>query len=275
MIIYKHRICKSMIQKISLVGFLFMLSGGSCFSNGVAQQKSTIGYYLNSNNNLSPLSYTTTNGGVSWSLSGLLPLPGDVIINVSQNSQLQGLACGHSGLICSAVGFYSNNKNNLVPLGYTTVNGGVSWALSGAFLLPGNVASNGIQNSRLQGVACDSTGKICCAVGFYLNTNNNVAPLSYNTINGGFTWSLSSPFPLPGNVAANGIQNTRLEDVSCDSTAKFCMAGGFYLTTNNNLVPLSYTTVNGGSTWSLSTTLPLPPDVAANGIQNSVLLGAG
>ena len=269
----KHKEHRSMVQKISFIGLMLIFSGGPGFSAGVAQQKAAIGFYLNTSNNISPLSYTTANGGNSWSLSKLLPLPGDVVINVSQANELRGLACDGPGRICSAVGFYSNNKSNIAPLGYTTANGGVSWSLSGIFPLPNNVAANGIQNTQLQDVACDSTGKICCAVGFYLNSNNNLVPLSYRSSNAGAAWLLGSAFPLPRDVASNGIQNTELNAVNCDNSGSYCTAVGFYLNNGNNITPLSYTTVNGGATWSLSTTLPLPADMAANGSQNSALLG--
>lgn len=86
---------------------------------------------------------------------------------------------------------------------------------------------------------------------------------------------MGSPLPLPADIAAIGIQNTELFDIVCNSTNTQCTAVGRYLNNHNNVLPLSYTSVNGGSTWSLATTLGLPANVAASGIQMSGLLGVG
>ena len=235
----------------------------------------SVGVYRNSSNNIVPLSYTTGNGGASWSLSPLLPLPSDVAGNGVQNSELQSVRCDSAGIHCVAVGYYRNSFNNLVPLSYNTANGGATWSLSPLLPLPSDVAANGGQNSELQGISCSSTGIHCSAVGYYLNSRNNVVPLSYVTTNGGLNWALSSPPPLPVDVAGSGGQTNKLQSVICDSSASHCSAMGAYLNSTNNLAPLSYISANGGVTWSFSETLSLPVDVAANGIQKSILFSVG
>ena len=265
-----------MVRKIYRAGLLTLIficvhAGFAGVAKNLTPQKSTVGCYRDINNNLSSLSYISTNGGAIWSLSNALPLPGDVAANGSQNSELQGVTCNSTNTFCKAVGFYRNMFNNFVPLSYTTVNGGASWSLSSRLPLPIDVAANGIQNSKIQSAACDSLGNRCNTVGFYLDNGNNIIPLSYTSATGGAVWSLSTRLPLPIDVAANGIQNNKLQSVACNSLGSLCNAVGFYSDIFNNLAPLSYTSTNGGATWSLSSRLPLPLDRAANGIQNSKL----
>ncbi len=244
-----------------------VLSGVACDSTRL--QCTAVGFYRNTSSKTVPFSYTSFNGGNSWSLSTTLPLPTDVLITAAANSVLNGVACDSTGLQCNAVGAYRNTSNRTVPFSYTSTNGGNSWNLSSALPLPGDV----IDNSVLNGVACDSTRLQCTAVGSYRNTSNNIVPLSYTSTNGGDSWSLSSTVPLPGDLAT-ATANSVLSGVACDSTRLQCTAVGFYRNTSNNTVPLSYTSTNVGSSWSLSSTLPLPQDVATSSSSSS-LRGVG
>ena len=198
-----------------------------------------------------------------WALAGatqhINPITSDIALPIAQQK--------------AAVGYYRTTGNNISPLTYTSTNEGATWVLRNPLPLPGDVAATGIQMSELHSIRCDSTELFCCAVGFYRKQNNNLAPLSYSSTNGGASWSLSNPLPLPADVATNGIQNSKLQGVNCDATGTHCGAIGFYLTNGNNIVPLSYTTVNGGITWSLSTGFLSPTDVAATGSQTNELFG--
>ena len=204
---------------------------------------------------------------------------GDMVFTLCLNG-VAGLSCQNyysamntmniSALI--AVGNYTNTTTNIVPLSYTSTNGGNSWSVSSALSLPGDVAIS-VANSRLRGVTCDTTRLQCTAVGSYKNTSSNIVPLSYTSTNGGNSWSLSSTVPLPGDVATT-TANSVLNGVACDSTRLQCTAVGSYRNTSTNIVPLSYTSTNAGNSWSLSSTLPLPQDVATSSA-NSTLRGVG
>lgn len=239
--------------------------------NGAQRLCTAVGFYLTNNRNIMPMIYLTSTSGINWSLGYLPYLPDDVAGNGAQNNQFRSVACDLTGSQCSAVGFYLNNNNNLAPLSYTSSNGGITWNLSPRLPLPFDVASKGAQDSELLNVICDGNGHSCSAIGFYRNTNNNITPLAYTSGSGGAGWTLSNRFPLPNDSAANGIQNTQLKSINCDNNKIRCSSVGFYLTNNNNVVPLSYTTIDGGITWALSARLPLPSDVAAQGIQDSKL----
>ena len=262
-----------MIWKISGTSALLIMFGSLVFASSLhnhltAKQKTAVGYYRDLNNNLAPLSYVTSNGGASWSLSNPLPLPVDVAANGIQQSELFSTACDSTGNNCNAVGFYLDNRNNFIPLSYTTINGGKTWALGKKLPLPNDDAIAGIQRSQLTATTCNSTGQQCRAVGFYLNNSNNMLPFTYTSANGGATWSVTVPLPLPVDVASNGIQNTRLQSVAFDNTGVYCTAVGSYLNSNNNVVPLSYSSVNGGATWVLGSTVALP----AKGAQTTRLM---
>ncbi|MCX7118127.1 MAG: hypothetical protein NTW94_09570 [Legionellales bacterium] len=169
----------------------------------------------------------------------------------------------------TAVGNYRNINNNILPLSYTSKDD-THWALSKALPLPFDVA--GSQKSILQGVTCDKTGVHCCAVGFYQSTSNNIVPFSFSSQNGGATWSLSNPFPLPIDVASNGVQKSELHSITCDETGVHCVTVGQYMTNTNSIVPFIYTSNNSGVSWSLTGTLLKPSDTAAVGNQLSSLL---
>jgi hypothetical protein len=187
--------------------------------------------------NGAPLSYTSTNSGVTWALSTVQPP-----VDLSGTGFLYGVACSSTGLTCTAVGSDGNNE----PLCYTSIDGGVTWVLSTTQPPP-----DGSGNGILHGVACSSSGLICTAVG---NDGLN-APLSYTSTDGGVTWALSTTQPPPG-----GFGTGYLYGVACSSSGSICTAVGY----DTHTVPLGYTSTNGGVTWVASTTPP-PLDVSGQG----------
>lgn len=134
-----------------------------------------------------PLAYATSNGGVTWAQI-TVPLP-----SAGASVALGGVSCDHSGLICTAVGFYPP-LNHLIalppnPLSYTSTNGGQSWILSAA--LPVSTTGTYI----LRGVSCDNaTGLQCSAVGTKIVSNKRL-PISYISSNGGVTWTITDMTP--------------------------------------------------------------------------------
>ena len=121
-----------------------------------------------------------------------------------------------------------------------------------------------------------TTNSPLTTVGFYINNSTGFAPLSYTSTNAGSSWTVSSaPLPLPNDVIAiPANQVSKLSSVTCDSTGQLCSAVGEYTNTSNGLAPLSYTSTNGGGSWSLSAALPLPTDVTATpALQDSELNG--
>ena len=100
---------------------------------------SAVGFYKNNDDGQAPLSYTSTDGGITWALSAPLLLPADVkTIPADQDNKLVSTTCDSAGH-CSAVGFYKNNHDGYAPLSYTSTDGGITWALSAPLLLPADV----------------------------------------------------------------------------------------------------------------------------------------
>ncbi len=213
---------------LSGVGVLY---GVACATNG--SNCTAVG----NDGNSAPLSYTSTNGGVTWALSTVQP-PQDG----SGAGFLYGVACSSSGLTCTAVG----SDGNSLPLSYISTDGGVTWALSTTQPPP-----DGSGHGSLHGVACFGSGTNCTAVG----TDINNAPLSYTSTDSGVTWALSMTQP-PLDGSGTGY----LYGVACSSSGSTCTAVGYDTTPT----PLAYSSTNGGVTWALSTTQP-PLDQSGQG----------
>ena len=273
------------------VAFRLCLNGAaplSCqnYSRTLTGPLVTVGSYRTSSGAYVPTSYTSTNGGNTWALSngGVSPLlspPADSLVNSTALSRLYMTTCDLTGQRCFAIGDYTMGvspgytvSNGSAPLGYTSANGGHTWALAYA-TLPADVLKGTGAFSRLFSITCDPTGQSCSTVGYYTRgvapgytVSNGTAPLSYTSVNGGQTWTLVN-MPLPADALIGGASGrSQLNNATCDPTGQNCSAVGFYArgvapgyTVSNGTAPLSYTSTNGGQTWTLSSTLPLPADV--------------
>ncbi|KTD67901.1 BNR/Asp-box repeat containing protein [Legionella steelei] len=183
------------------------------------------------------ISYNSTDGGNSWS-SPVFP---SVLAGATQ-SYLNGIACDNTGVNCVAVG------NSRVPpktyaVTYTSMDSGATWSSP---ILPTPLSGN----STLSGVACSSSGLQCVAVGTHAG-----APISYSSTSGGASWSTANIL-----TTQPGFTNT-LSSVSCDSSGLTCSAvGSSFDETTAIPVPVTYTTINGGATWSA----PILPAPASN-----------
>ncbi len=229
------------------------------------QTCTAVGSYTNTNKSIAPLSYTSTNGGQSWTLSqASLPLPADVPNN-NQMSELRSIVCNSTD-ICSAVGYYYNNKTGVSPLSYISSNGGVSWQLSSTLPLPSDVIGQTFrQKTYLNGIYCSKTGLNCSAVGYYTNKSGTVSTLSYTSDNAGSSWSVStSPLPLPADSATGFLSNSGLFSILCDSSKNICNSVGYYRKAGDvGIAPLSYVSTDGGITWDVNPIdLNLPADAA-------------
>ncbi|MDR3501247.1 MAG: hypothetical protein P4L79_01530 [Legionella sp.] len=210
----------------------------------------TVGYYSVGIQSV-PLSYLSSDGGVSWSLPTTLP----PILGSSTTNMLSSVNCNSSGVRCVAVGQY-NDGSRSAPLSYTSTDSGMSWALSST-----QPAAVGTGNNNLQDVTCDSTGVKCVAVGYAIVGINT--PLSYTSVDGGVNWILSTTLPpAQGGVASYAIS------VACDNTGIKCAAIGYY-NNGTRLIPSSYTSTDGGANWSVSANMP-PPSSTGNNVMTGI-----
>jgi hypothetical protein len=199
-----------------------------------------------------PLSYHSVDGGLNWSIPYLPARPGSNTKNF-----LHSVSCSDLGMLCTAVGSTANTRNN--PLTYYSLDGGVSWLTPVA--LPSPVGTN----SRLLGVSCSSSGLHCVAVGFSV-TASIATPLTYVSTDGGKNWGAAVQ-PTPP-VDQLGTEYSSLQSVSCSADGMTCVAVGYSQDNNTVLLSaLSYTSTDGGVTWSAPIILP------ANGTTDNELLG--
>ena len=225
--------------------------------NSARTKCSAVGIYNANNQSTNPIIYYSTNSDLStW--TAVIPTP----VSTNQAQRLVSVACSSTGEKCTAVGYYVSSIDK--PSSFYTTNGGVSWTP----VLPELIAATDIAN--LTGIACDGTGSSCFAVGYY--QSSVVAPqvpLMYQSVDGGASWGPAQhSFPLPTDADVTG--NSLLSSISCDSAGLVCTAAGQYQISSNPPPPpppfntqhqaLTYYTLNGGQTWSLS----LPPPLTGN-----------
>ena len=215
-----------------------------------------VGMYTNTAGHDAPLSYISLNGGLTWQKGGAFLLPQDITSTPYLNDELKitSVTCDNTGFKCSTVGSYINTQRRMLPLGYTTLDGGRTWLLSPPF------PQYNTMHTTLSGIACDVTGSLCTAVGEYVNASNQVVPLAYVSSNGGQSWLLSAPLPVP-NYAWSASE---LLGVTCNATGSRCVAVGQHKLGETRSEPLSYTSTDGGYTWTLGNKLILPNGSDAN-----------
>lgn len=225
-----------------------ILKSVTCDSN--EQQCLSVGYYFKGTIYI-PLSYTSADGGKNWTPSVTMPPAQGV-----SGSFLNGVACDSSAQRCTAVGYYSNGSQN-IPLSYISLDSGKNWTLSTT--LP---PAQGTNSNVLYNVACNSSGLLCLAVGYYISGGRDL-PLTYLSTDGGENWTVTgSTLPSP-----QGTGDNVLLSVACDSTWQLCITAGSY-SIGSQTVPLSYTTLDGGKNWTISTTLPAVQGTGDNGISS-------
>ncbi len=179
----------------------------------------------------SPLIYTTTDGGVTWSApieTPTLTYPG-----TANNGQLFSVTCENSNCLTVGQAFVGAPGTQTQPLAYTSSDGGSTWSAPKTFVLPQARAG-------LSAVSC--VADACAAVGF---SSAAVIPIptAYTSTDRGNTWSQASTQP-------GGVGSGELLGISC--VGRNCVAVGG---AGNN--PVAYTSTNNGVDWSSPIILPI------------------
>ncbi|KTD10653.1 BNR/Asp-box repeat containing protein [Legionella gratiana] len=186
-----------------------------------------------------PVTYTSLNGGNSWLPAVLPTLP---TAQGYQSGVLFSVACSSTGKQCVSAGYAQTDASSpaAVPVSYQTTDAGITWKSA---VLP-NVPLNSL-NSEIKGVSCDSQGLQCVAAGATIYSSGVNANLIYTSTNGGATWG--SPILLNG---PSNSDSNKLNTVFCYSIGQICIAIGHGSNASGGFIPYSYTSIDGGSTWS-------------------------
>ena len=181
----------------------------------------------------------TTNGGVSWSSSGIGSFPN----NQSQGVSLSGVACitQQDCIVVGALTTIVNNKPVISPWISPTTNGGSSWSSSS---IPSGSAALVQQVSC--GVTSGSASSVCVAIGFK-TLSFPLEPSLLVSTDGGSSWTAPT---LPSGIEM-------IQGVSC-STAEYCMAEGFPAPGASSANVVLIQTMDGGSSW---TSVPVPSNL--------------
>ena len=101
--------------------------------------------------------------------------------------------------------------------------------------------------NSLTDISCDATAQRCLAVGF-VSQNEQIDQVVYSTQDGGDTWS--KPVRLYHSVKTPmDSWDNRIMKIRCDDAGMLCHVAGLMRTHTKEYI-VTYTTYNGGLTWS-------------------------
>jgi hypothetical protein len=208
-----------------------------------------------------PFSYISIDGGKDWSLNAIQPaLPINALNHEHASNQLADVACDKTGLRCTTIGQYETKNHDILPLAYTSLDGGSTWSLGEQLPLP-ELTDVYATYGALSSVACDDERTQCTAIGEYkiLHRDGISFPLSYTSKDGGQHWKLSQEQPpLPKDARPRSeypdyeSETNHLHGVACSRTGLQCNAVGEYVKKSGEIAALSYSSMDGGHTWKLN-----------------------
>jgi hypothetical protein len=234
-----------------------ILNAATCVSNHC----SAVGYTLNDDDSIYlPLSYVSTNQGLTWKPTPQVTLPTDPPSFTS--GLFNQISCESSDCVVVGNLYYSGYTSPAEPLAYHSNDYGKDWNLSEDLTAPVSLG----RAKDLWGVSCED--HICTAVGQDNNLLSTAGtPLGYYSNDDGLSWNPSSAFTLPGGQAQGLLLST-------DCQGSHCVAAG--VAYNNSFLiiqfldpqPLVYLSDDHGSSWSSPVSVP-----PAGGKSNGLLWG--
>ena len=212
------------------------------------------------------MTYTSHDGGLTWSTPTLLSYPEPQKQTLTEDYPFLRLKCNANNTDCVLI---SNTMidNQAVPAIFTTQNGGETWS-SSQLNMPLNSDDSTQKGIQLLDLGCDQTGVFCTALANTTfsnekNMENNFLPesLIYSTHDSGLTWSDAKSLVLTPNAYSDSEQNSNrdvLRILSCDrSTGLRCIALGARAVIdehqNISTTTHAYLTKNGGLSWQDTT----------------------
>ena len=212
--------------------------------------------------------YTSHDGGQTWSLPTLLSYPEPQKQTLIDDYPFLRLKCSANNNACILA---SNTVlgNQAVPIMFTTQDGGENWSTA-KLNIPTNANDSTQVGIQVLDIGCDQSGSFCTALTktTSLDEKNNEdtfkpESLIYSTHDGGITWSDPKPlvFNQNPNLDSNDITRDVLHIMSCDrSSGLRCIALGAHSTLDEKNIQSTtthaYLTQNGGLSWQDTTEIP-------------------
>ncbi|MDR3442569.1 MAG: sialidase family protein [Legionella sp.] len=213
-----------------------------------------------------PLLALTQDNGSSWKFPASITQP--TLTPAFANGSLSSTSC--SGLICIAVGDYTDLNSNSHPLLFLSQDGGSNWSSPASIAQP--VITPAYNSAGvLQSASC--SGTVCIAVGKYIDINIQQEPLLALSQNSGTTWTYPTATTQPTVTPAYNGAGT-YNSASCNGNT--CIAGGQY-NGGSILQPMIAVSQNKGSTWNFPASITEPvltPAYGNGGIFNTVSCSA-
>jgi LPXTG-motif cell wall-anchored protein len=221
----------------------------SCASVGNC---TAVGYFKNANGGYEAFTWTMS-GGQGGQAAPAVFADGVEQSPTYRNASFYGVSCASAGN-CAAVGYFSNESNNVEALTMMSAGGVWGRATPAAF-------ASGVQNAApsatFYAVSCTSVGN-CTAVGYFKNTSGANEALTM-TSSGGEWGQASTAMFATGVRSANPEE--RLSSVSCASAGN-CTSAGYFK--NADSVRQLFTLTSSGGAWGQGT-----PVVFASGLESS------
>jgi hypothetical protein len=219
------------------------------------------GSYTDSNNTQLPLLTQSADKGNTWNYPEAIhtALPS---LEFASQGIFHSTKCTDNGL-CVAAGEYTDTHAIRRPLLAKSNDNGNTWNYSTTITQPTTTpafAYGGVFNAT----NCSKDGKICAAVGRYVDPEGILRPLLAQSTDGGENWN------YPTNVTQPDVPLFyigMLNAIYCDGST--CIAVGSYVDTTANERPLLAMSHDAGNTWTYSTAISQPdivPEFSDKGI---------
>lgn len=252
---FPHAIFENLNTKIDPAFLSAAFDASSCVGGGSQAICIAAGNYSNGPSTF-PILALTQDSGVHWDYPEYIFKNLTVSLRPDfKSGSFQAASCTGTGnkLTCIAAGsFYANT---VYPFIAVTRDKGTHWIYPRfIFTKLKVVVDPNFREGSFNGASCTGTGSnaICIAAGYYCHPDNKCFPLIAASIDSGKSWTYpSSVYSNPTLSIDPTFQSGSFEDVSCKGTAayNFCIATGFFSTSNNITLPLVALSTDKGQTW--------------------------
>lgn len=214
------------------------------------------GDYTNQSGQSMPLMASTQDNGETWnyapSIVSALPT------GFSALSELGGVSCSES--VCVMFASFMDDQDLKQPMVARSEDQGKTWTYSTDVYNPSKLPAPYQQFDAITSPGIECQNSRCILSASFINTDNQYYPILGVSLDAGQTWHYPTEIyeNLPDDFSAeNGSSNlVGLWGNSCGD--QICVAGGEYVTTSGDSLPLLAQSSDGGMSWSYPESLRSP-----------------